>query len=575
MRPAWAAGIRASIATIVPMVAGPALGHTEAGLWMGLAGFNVCLADKGGALRVRFRAMCVSLICGSIFSALGGIVGRSMVASVIAIALLSLAAGLARSWGQVATNAGVVALAVYVVSIAYPAPTLLAAVERGGWYAAGGLFALALALLVWRTRPYRTARLAVARALRAIAAHASNRREIIDDARMTLAAVRRGLQGDLPRGERLLDVLETAERAHADPAMLEIIARAVEQERNDELDTIVPSADLAPLIAAARELNDDRARPRQPLHILEPIVNNLTWDSAVLRHALRVAVATAFALSLTSAMHITRAYWVLFSVIVVLQPHTSTTFQKGLQRVGGTIAGGLIAAVLLATIHSPTEMLIVIFIGAGLTVAFLPLNYALYSLFLTPTFVLLAEANATDWHLVWLRMENTLAGAAIAYVAARLLWPSSERGLVRDDLAAALRNLAEYTRCLGECDDRHAAESRRAFFVALQNADASLQRLLGDEATPEVESLMAVMLYARRFTVALTALVNAADDRLRLAPVLNAASQRIARIPWSADVPSARPSRADEDVRAPRLFEALESMERAAARLHSTGTRTQ
>jgi uncharacterized membrane protein YccC len=189
-----------------------------------------------------------------------------------------------------------------------------------------------------------------------------------------------------------------------------------------------------------------------------------------------------------------------------------------LQRVIGTIAGGVAAALLLAVVQSPAGLMLLIFVGAAITVALLPVNYGLYSLFVTVTFVLLAEVGANDWHLVWRRVSMTLGGAAIAYVAAWLLWPASERGRVRDDLAEALRALAEYARCLAECDDAGAAESRRAFLVALQNSEASLQRLLSDATEPREEQMMAVVVYLRRFTLALSALAVRAD-RFRLGPL--------------------------------------------------------
>lgn len=75
MRPAYAAGIRAAIATIGPMVVGDAVGHPTAGMWMGLAGFNVSLGDKGGSRRTR-GAMSGSLIFGALGAAAGAVAGR-------------------------------------------------------------------------------------------------------------------------------------------------------------------------------------------------------------------------------------------------------------------------------------------------------------------------------------------------------------------------------------------------------------------------------------------------------------------------------------------------------------------
>jgi uncharacterized membrane protein YccC len=464
--------------------------------------------------------------------------------------------------------------------------------QRGGAVLAGSAFAMALALFVWRVRPYRAVRIAVARALRAAAGVAlspsdqEKRAEAaasIETARGALAAFRRGVQGESPRGERLLVLTESADRlvpllTNRDPdvaAALEAIAAAVESEKLDDAANVTfpagpAAAVLTVALTAARELNDDRvvAAPEAPRRWLDPLVAVLAWESDVLRHALRVAVASAFAVALTSALQISRGYWLTLTVIVILQPYTSATFQKGLQRIAGTIAGGVAAAVLLALVHSPAGLMVLIFVGAAVTVAFLPVNYGLYSLFVTVTFVLLAEVGANDWHLVWRRVSMTLAGAAIAYTAAWLLWPASERGRVRDDLAEALRALADYARCLAECDDAGAAESRRAFLVALQNSEASLQRLLSDASEPHEEQMMAVVIYLRRFALALSALTTRASDRLRLGPLARYLSAALADAAAAVHLGSTPPPLPGDD--AAREVEGSERPLNLLAALHRT-----
>jgi uncharacterized membrane protein YccC len=606
VQPLYGAGLRAAVATVLPLLAGSHFGWTQA-IWIGLSGFNVTLADKGGPLRRRLIAMSSSLFWGAVAASLGAVAGGNGVSAVAGIAVLAFGAGLARAWGAAATSAGIVAIATYVLSIGYPSASFHASLLRGGAVIAGGLFGMALALIFGPIRRYRPGRKAVAHALRSLAGVVRNpadaelqaeARHALDAARMMLASLRRGLQTELPRGERLLVLTEIGDRildtvSAPIPELadaLVAIASAVDSERSNELpaEITVTTAALLPLIAAmlttTRELNEN-LRLIEPggldvrRNYVEPILHNLRWHSAVMRHALRVSVASAAAVAMTSAFHIGRGYWLTLTVVIILQPYTSTTFQKGLQRVGGTIAGGILAAVLLSLVHSPELMMVLIFAGAALTVALLPLNYGLYSLFLTPTFVLLAEVGGTDWHLIWLRVGNTIGGAGIAYLAAWLLWPASERGLVGDDLAEALRALAEYARCIGECDDQQAESSRRTYLVAFQNADASLQRLLsesgraaGDTHSIDVESFMALLVFTRRFSLALSAIVTGSQDRLRLDPLTRLSSQVLSDIASAIQEhhpPSPLPdvSRAWHVAGAERLLEPLRSMHRAAERL--------
>jgi uncharacterized membrane protein YccC len=582
VRPAYAAGLRAAIATVGPLVAGSLLGWPDAA-WMGLAGFNVALGDKGGSLRTRLGAMLPAAFFGAIAVSTGAIAGRHPISAVVVFALFAIAAGVARSYGQAAIGIGVLSVATLVVSMEQPAPTFAAAMQRGLAVLAGAAFAIALSLLLGRFRLYRPARLAVARVYRDLAALANGGSAPtlatdIDAARRTLTQLRRGLQGESPRGERLLLLLESGDRMATliDPGqhrecapLLLAIADAVEHERSAaSLENRATGSLRDPLTSALNALRElekggdaDPSRVPFRAQYVDPIRGVLTPQSAVLRHALRVAVAGGIAAAFTRSLHIERGYWLTLTVVVVLQPYTSSTLQRGLQRVSGTIAGAIVAALLLSIVHTPTQMMLVVFIGAAFTVALLPVNYGLFSFVLTPTFILLAEVHAVDRHLVWLRLSNTLLGALLAWLAAWLLWPASERGRVRDDLAAALHALAELTRCTAECDDALIADARSAFFVAVENAAASLQRLLSDsgkETDATEEAMMAILVYARRHANALAE----NDDRLALAPHAREASTLLHEL-----------ANATAEHRAPQAKDASRQLNEPLAGMQSAVTR--
>ena len=98
-RPSYANGIRAAISTLVPILVGIRYGWHSAPVWMGLAGFNTSLADRGGAFRTRAAAMSAAALFGILAASSGAIAGRHVLTAVLAMALWSLGAGLARAWG--------------------------------------------------------------------------------------------------------------------------------------------------------------------------------------------------------------------------------------------------------------------------------------------------------------------------------------------------------------------------------------------------------------------------------------------------------------------------------------------
>jgi uncharacterized membrane protein YccC len=170
---------------------------------------------------------------------------------------------------------------------------------------------------------------------------------------------------------------------------------------------------------------DDRDHPRRatPFALLRP---HLRASSPLFRHAIRLAIAATAAQALVFALHITRGYWLTLTVVIILQPVASATFERAAARVVGTVLGGIVAATINAIAHRPIAAAAFIVPLTVLTVAVRPLSYTYFTLFLTPLFVLVAESSSGDWHLAELRILNTLLGGALALLSAAILWPQPE-----------------------------------------------------------------------------------------------------------------------------------------------------
>jgi uncharacterized membrane protein YccC len=244
----------------------------------------------------------------------------------------------------------------------------------------------------------------------------------------------------------------------------------------------------------------------------------LTPDSVILLYALRVAVVVSIAVLLVYLLDVKRGYWMTITVIVIMQPYTGATTHRALQRVLGTVLGGILTAALGAFFHGPLAILVFSFVFAVACVALMPVNYAAYSVFLTPTFVLLAEAGAGDWHLAGTRVTNTLLGGALALAGTRLLWPSPESTRLPGYMAAALRANAAYLRLVAELfgDRSHAAgermrAARRRIGLATANAEESFQRWMGEHAgaSEAIAPAMTFLTYTRRFTASVASLALA------------------------------------------------------------------
>jgi uncharacterized membrane protein YccC len=253
---------------------------------------------------------------------------------------------------------------------------------------------------------------------------------------------------------------------------------------------------------------------------------NWTGQSLMMRHALRLAVVGAVDVAIMWSMHLSHASWLGMTSVIVLQPYSSGTIRKGMQRVGGTIAGGVLAAVLAASIHSQLGIMLVLTVTSVLTLATYAVNYAWYSFFLTPTFVLMSLPHLRDWHFAGVRIEMTLIGALVAVLAMRLLWPEQEKLELGRLLGQAAAADSAYVAAMlrfwkARPEERQAAErqvlapARRRSGLAVIGAQETLDRLLlepdigwrrPDRSGSEWESALTFVTYLQRLARAVTTL---------------------------------------------------------------------
>jgi hypothetical protein len=225
----------------------------------------------------------------------------------------------------------------------------------------------------------------------------------------------------------------------------------------------------------------------------DAVQSNWTMQSAMLRHALRVTIVGGVDVVVMRLIHINHGFWLPMTSIILLQPYSAGTARKSMQRVTGTIGGGVLAALLAAAIpdtHAGQLITIAVITGlASLTVATFAVDYAVYCFFLTPTFVLMSLPHPHDWRYALVRIGTTLAGATTAIAAMRLLWPERAEeelgGLLRRGAAAD----AAYLRALlrfWESPEMHKRKSerevlavaRRACGLASNDAEEAVDRVM-------------------------------------------------------------------------------------------------
>ncbi|HSO33244.1 MAG TPA: FUSC family protein, partial [Labilithrix sp.] len=212
----------------------------------------------------------------------------------------------------------------------------------------------------------------------------------------------------------------------------------------------------------------------------------------------------------------THPHWVTVTTIAVLQPYPGPTSTRAAERVVGTVLGSAVAAAITMTVHAPLALAAVMFPLSVAAVATKPRSYRLFTFFLTPVFVLIAEQHPGDWWTAAARAGDSVLGGAIALVAALLVWPTWEHTRLPDALEAMVAAVSRYravvldglaTRTEGETATA-VATARRAAGIALGEAETSLERWLAEplRKPADGEHAMQLVTHARRLANACTAL---------------------------------------------------------------------
>jgi uncharacterized membrane protein YccC len=279
------------------------------------------------------------------------------------------------------------------------------------------------------------------------------------------------------------------------------------------------------------------------------------------------------------------------TAVIVLQPYVAHTWQKSLQRVGGTIAGGLLAALLVVFIRTPEALIATVCITSFFTLAWFAVDYAWYCFFLTPTFVLLTVHGRHGWRVAGIRAMDTILGAALALVAVKLLWTESEHLRLGEILArsgeANAGYLAAMRRYWSTPNEEKAAANvdilapaRRHAGLANNESEEALERLMMEgtqnpAASVRTEYALAFATYSRRLTqgmvsVALVHPVPPSPEWLTVVDDLENRLHRVAGLLRGEDVELGKPQpqallpAGEEQGHALRLRRQVEVLEKSA-----------
>jgi uncharacterized membrane protein (TIGR01666 family) len=216
---------------------------------------------------------------------------------------------------------------------------------------------------------------------------------------------------------------------------------------------------------------------------------NLTFQSSVFRHSIRVAIVCLLAFIFARNFYTGQfSYWILLTIIVILKPAFSQTKKRNYERMIGTVAGGLLGILMLYLIADQTARFWLLILFMLLTYSFARIRYVISVFFMTPFILILFSflGHDNDVLIVKERILDTFIGAGIAFMASYFILPSWESHQLKKNLEAMLvKNRTYFHSILGLTNPSEKLAlnyrvSRKEMFIATSNLSAAFQRMLNE-----------------------------------------------------------------------------------------------
>jgi uncharacterized membrane protein YccC len=223
-------------------------------------------------------------------------------------------------------------------------------------------------------------------------------------------------------------------------------------------------------------------------------------------------------------------HWITITVAATMQPYFALTYTRAIERIGGTMIGGLLAAGVGLVCTTPFAIAAGMLVLAIVAFALRTVSFGLFMTGLTPLVVLLVETGSPDtgeWMIALVRATFTLIGGVVAVGANFLLWPSREPDLVAAEVRSAIRAHADYADAAfaalaDDAASNRLGTARRSAGLATNTLEALITRALlepGGKQREQLETALVVDAALRRCAGRLTTLQHDRSVRSAVPPL--------------------------------------------------------
>ncbi|WP_288387799.1 YccS family putative transporter [uncultured Acinetobacter sp.] len=188
--------------------------------------------------------------------------------------------------------------------------------------------------------------------------------------------------------------------------------RNLETERNIALDKVKQ---------IDHQLKDDDLKGWND--IIVRIRQNLTPESVLFRHAVRLSVVLVVGYIFVQTTDIQYGYWILLTALFVCQPNFNATKRRLRLRIVGTLVGIIIGIAILYFVPSLEGQLLILVLSGVLFFELRSKQYAQATAFITILALINFNLDGFGFSAGLPRMIDTLIGCALAWLGVSFIWP--------------------------------------------------------------------------------------------------------------------------------------------------------
>lgn len=237
-----------------------------------------------------------------------------------------------------------------------------------------------------------------------------------------------------------------------------------------------------------KEEIDDASKFIQTSHIdWKGFKSNLSRDSSIFRHAVRMATVMTVSYF---AMHFLDfsdkgVFWVLLTILVILKPGFGLTQERNVQRLMGTVIGGIIGGLILITIHHQIVLFILLVLFFLIAYSLFRINYILFVVFLTPyVLIMISFTGVNTFEMAKERIFDTFIGGMIAFLSSYVIFPNWESTKIKETIYKLLVANFIYLEQVAKMftDEQINVTqyklARKELYIASANMGSTFQRML-------------------------------------------------------------------------------------------------